>query len=219
MVVILLIVSIAIMVLVDIFIIRARSAKLAPSIASPSVFNRKSLLAPDGFYFSKGHVWAKTLGNNKVKAGIDDFVLHALGKILVSEIVPEGSKIKKGDILMKGFFDSKSVHFLSPVDGTVDSVNKELVGKYLSDPYNDDWGLVIKTENADAALSPLFMGANAVNWMKSEFKKLKDFLVMNSVKTELAGVTMYDGGNVMEGAVSKLDDNSVKDFEAMFLAL
>lgn len=219
MVIILLIVSIVIMVLIDIFIIRAKSAKLATAIASPSVFNRKSLLAPEGFHFSKGHVWAKSLGGDKIKAGIDDFVVHALGKILVSEIAPEGSKIKKGDVLMKGIFDSKSVHFFSPVEGTVDSVNKDLVGKYLSDPYNNDWGLVIKTDNADNALSPLFMGANAVSWMKGEFRKLKDFLVMNSVKTELAGVTMYDGGNVMEGAVSKLDNNSVKDFEAMFLSL
>jgi hypothetical protein len=94
-----------------------------------------------------------------------------------------------------------------------------LVGKIISDPYNNDWGVVIKTEDAGLALTPLFMGSNAVNWMKNEFKKLKDFLVMNSVKTELAGVTMYDGGNVMEGAIANLDENTAKDFEAMFLSL
>lgn len=219
MVVILLIIAIAIMVLVDIFVVRARSAKLAPAISSPSVFNRKSLIAPEGFYFSKGHVWAKSMSSDKIRTGIDDFVIHALGKILVSEIAPAGSQIKKGDVLIKGIFDSKTVNFFSPVDGTVDSVNTDLVGKIISDPYNNDWGVVIKTEDAGKALTPLFMGTNAVNWMKNEFKKLKDFLVMNSVKTDLAGVTMYDGGNVMEGAIANLDENTAKDFEAMFLSL
>jgi glycine cleavage system H protein len=219
MVIILLLIAIAIMVLVDIFVIRAKSTKLAPAISSPSVFNRKSLIAPAGFHFSKGHVWAKTIGSDKIRAGIDDFVVHALGKILVSEIAQAGSKVKKGDVLIKGIFDSKTVNFYSPVDGTIETVNNELLGKILNDPYNNDWGVVIRTENAESAISPLLMGTNAVNWMKNEFKKLKDFLVMNSVKTELAGVTMYDGGNVMEGAIANLDENSVKDFEAMFLSL
>jgi len=219
MVVILLLIAIAIMVLVDIFVIRAKNAKLAPAISSPSVFNKKSLIAPEGFYFSKGHVWAKMLGGEKVKAGIDDFVIHALGKIQVSEIADIGTKIKKGDVLMKGKFDSKNVNFYSPVNGTVESVNDNLIGKIINDPYNSDWGVVISTDNANQALAPLHLGADAVNWMKSEFRKLKDFLVMNSVKSELAGVTMYDGGNVMDGAIANLDDNTVKDFETMFLSL
>ena len=38
---------------------------------------------------------------------------------------------------------------------------------------------------------------------------------MNSYKPELVGVTMYDGGNVMEGAIAHLDENSMNDFEAI----
>jgi glycine cleavage system H lipoate-binding protein len=219
MVVILLLVAIAIMVLVDIFVIRARSAKLAGVKASPSVFNRKSLIAPEGYYFSKGHVWATLMGGDKIKAGIDDFVIHALGKILISDIAPAGSKVKKGDVMIKGKFDSKTVSFLAPVDGTIDSINKDIIGKVISDPYNNDWGVVIKTGDVNSALLPFLMGNTAVNWMKNEFKKLKDFLVMNSYKPGLAGVTMYDGGNVVEGAIANLDENSMKDFESMFLSL
>ena len=204
------------MITVDIFVIRARKEKLA--YTSPSVFNKRSLIAPEGYYFSKGHVWAQLMDGNKIKAGIDDFVLHALGKIFISELAHTGSKVKKGDVLIKGKFDSKSVNFLSPVDGTIESVNNEIVGKLINDPYNNDWGVVIKTDNINTALLPLFVGNGAITWMKSEFKKLKDFLVMNSNKPELVGVTMYDGGNVVEGAIANLDENGMKDFEAMFLS-
>jgi glycine cleavage system H lipoate-binding protein len=217
MVIILLLIAIIIMVLIDIFVIRAKNAKLA--FTSPSVFNKRSLIAPEGFYFSKGHVWAKLIGDDKIKTGIDDFVIHALGKILVTEIVPEGSKVKKGDVIMKGKFDSKTVNILSPMDGLIDSVNKDIVGKIVNDPYNSDWSVVIKTEDVNKALVPFYMGNTAVNWMKNEFKRLKDFLVMNSYKPELVGITMYDGGNVIEGAIAHLDENSMKDFEAMFLSL
>ncbi|MCX6165472.1 MAG: hypothetical protein NTU73_11550 [Ignavibacteriae bacterium] len=217
MVLILLIIAITTMVLVDIFVIRARKVKLA--YTSPSVFNKRSILAPEGYYFSKGHVWAQLMDGDKIKAGIDDFVLHALGKIFISEFAPAGSKIKKGDVLIKGKFDSKSVNFLSPVDGTIESVNKNIVGKAISDPYNNDWGVVIKTNDINNSLMPFLMGNTAVTWMKNEFKKLKDFLIMNSNKPELVGVTMYDGGNVVDGAIARLDENSMKDFEAMFLSL
>lgn len=216
MVLILVLIAVTIMIMVDVFVIRARKTKLA--YTSPTVFNKKSLIAPEGYYFSKGHVWAKQIGNDKIKTGIDDFIIHALGKILISDITREGTNVKKGDVLIQGKFNSKNVNFLSPVDGIVDSVNKSIVGKTINDPYNNDWGVVIKP-NSGNPLSDFLFGNNAVTWMKNEFKKLKDFLVMNSNKPELVGVTMYDGGNVFDGAISQLDENGIRDFEAMFLSL
>lgn len=216
MVLILVLIAVTIMIMVDIFVIRARKTKLA--YTSPTVFNKRSLIAPEGYYFSKGHVWAKQIENGKIKTGIDDFIIHALGKILISDITPEGSSVKKGDVLIQGKFNSKNVNFLSPVDGIVDSVNNNIVGKTVNDPYNNDWGVVIKP-NSSNPLADFLIGNNAVIWMKNEFKKLKDFLVMNSNKPELVGVTMYDGGNVFDGAISQLDENSIRDFEAMFLSL
>ncbi|HPS65363.1 MAG TPA: hypothetical protein PK447_07305, partial [Ignavibacteria bacterium] len=55
----------------------------------------------------------------------------------------------------------------------------------------------------------------AVEWIKSEFKRLKEFLVDTPYKP--VGVTMYDGGNVVEGIVSSLDDDSLLQFEETFL--
>lgn len=217
MVFILVLIAIAIMILVDVFIIKARKEKLA--YTSPSVFNRKSLIAPAGYYFSKGHVWAQLMDGDKIKAGIDDFIIHAFGKISVSEFAPTGTRLKKGDVLLKGKIDSKTVKFLSPVDGVVDSVNNDILGKSITDPYDKDWGVVIKPNDVNNALVSFFFGNGAVSWMKNEFRKLKDFLVMNSHKPELVGVTMYDGGNVVEGAITHLDENGMKDFETMFLSV
>ena len=65
----------------------------------------------------------------------------------------------------------------------------------------------------------LLQGNEAIEWMKNEFKKLKEFLNYYPYKPKLAGVTMYDGGNVMKGAVSHLDEIGLRDFEEMFLML
>jgi hypothetical protein len=100
----------------------------------------------------------------------------------------------------------------------VKSINQEIIGRTLNDPYGNDWGLVIAPINMEDNLNTLKLGHTAIEWMKDEFKRLKDFLSENSFRAEPVGVTMYDGGNVMEGAVSKIDDEGLKQFEEEFLS-
>ncbi len=52
--------------------------------------------------------------------------------------------------------------------------------------------------------------------MQNEFVRLK-FYLTNSMQPGLAGVTMLDGGRIVEGAVSQLDQNSIQKFEEDFL--
>ena len=217
MVLLLVLVAVVFMILIDILFIHSRKRVETLSSATQVVFNKKSILAPEGFYLSKGHTWAKIIDKNKIRIGIDDFVTKALGQVSILNFVEPGTMVKKGDLLMLGKFDSKTVRFLSPVEGKIEIVNSKLIGNVISDPYNNDWGVEIKTDS-ESSLSLLKSGTEAINFMKDEFKRLKEFLVMNSYKPQLAGVTMYDGGNVIEGAIANLDKNTMLDFETMFLS-
>jgi hypothetical protein len=93
----------------------------------------------------------------------------------------------------------------------IDSFNSNLLKKKIEDPFGKDWFVSIKDVTQEGLLS----GSEAVQWMKNEFRKLKDYISGNMYKP--AGVTMYDGGNLVSGSVSMLDSESISEFEDKFL--
>ena len=58
----------------------------------------------------------------------------------------------------------------------------------------------------------------AKHWLKKEMRRLKDFLAESSFAPEAVGVTMYDGGNIIKGAISILSEKVILDFEEQFLS-
>ena len=205
-------------VLVDILVLKAHKKKLSELNLPPiAVFSLKNLLHPEKFYISPGHTWVQVLQDGLVKIGIDDFVLKAFGKLSIINISGESTIVKKGDIVFQGAFDGKSVSFRSPVDGVVKFVNKEIVGNIVDDPYNESWGLIISPTKLEENLQSIKSGNELTKWLKNEFVRLKDFLSVNMANVGLAGVTMHDGGNIIEGAVAKMNDKGVQNFEKEFL--
>jgi len=225
MVAILVLITAAIFIIADILVVRYKRSHnsvmeglaKSPLSSTTPVFTKKSILAPEGYYFYRGHTWARVFEGGLLKIGIDDFVHKALGKIIVEKIVPENRFVKQGDVIFEGKFDSKTVSFRSPVFGIVRSVNQGIIGKSMNDPYKD-WGLIIAPINMEDNLNTLKKSHFAVEWMKDEFKRLKDFLSENAFRAQPVGVTMYDGGNVIEGAVSRIDEEAAKQFEEEFLS-
>jgi hypothetical protein len=67
MVAILVLLTIIVFVFADILVIRYKrthshaleSASISPLASTAPIFNKKSILAPEGYYFYKGHTWAK----------------------------------------------------------------------------------------------------------------------------------------------------------------
>ncbi len=209
-------------VVIDIFVLRAQK-KTHPAFEASNVlnhtsmvFNKYSIASPENIYLSKGHTWAEKIEDGLVKIGLDDFVMKALGKFTVENIAEENKNIKAGDVILEGAFNGKKIALRSPVSGVVTSVNKSLIGSEINDPYAD-WSLVVNPSNFNSESEKLVSGKQLSNWMKDEFRKLKDFLTENTVNVELAGVTMQDGGNVVEGALQNIKEDAVKKFEAEFL--
>ena len=120
----------------------------------------------------------------------------------------------------------KTINFRSPVDGTVNYINENLIGKNISDPYGEDWGVIMSPINFDKNAASLKSNEKVVEWMKGEFLKLKNYLKDNVIQPclleeqiQLTGTTMFDGGKIVEGAVSQLSKESVKKFEDEFLKI
>jgi hypothetical protein len=132
-------------------------------------------------------------------------------------MVKSGTVIKKGDVIIDAKLGDKNFSFRSPVDGTINFVNDDLTGKVISDPYGEDWAVMITPINFEKNAAYLKTNEKVVDWMKTEFIRLKNYLIECSAQPQLAGVTMLDGGKMIEGAVAHLNKDSIKKFESEFL--
>ncbi len=167
--------------------------------------------------FSKGHLWLLKLKDGFIKIGIDEFIQKSFGNLILQPIVAEGTAVRRGDYILKANIGRNTINFISPVDGEVKFVNKNL-GRKFNDPYGDDWGVVIAPAGS-LDNNGFKVKESAVDWLHQEFSRLKDFLSIHSSDTAIAGATMYDGGNIVEGVIAMLNDKAVTDFEQKFLKL
>jgi hypothetical protein len=122
--------------------------------------------------------------------------------------------LRKGDVIVDVEFDSKRLTLRSPFTGKVVNVNTSLLNGRLKDSYNN-W--IFELESPDLAVTDFISGEKVSAWIKEEFKRLKDFLSFETMNPLLEGVMMYDGGNVVEGVLSFLDEKGIRNFEDRFL--
>jgi glycine cleavage system H protein len=188
-----------------------------PQLDSP-IFERDSFLIPSNLFFSKGHTWLRKNNDGLVSIGIDEFGLNALGALSILSCAETGKQVKRGEIIFEGTYGDKRVKFLSPVNGIVNSVNRNIIGRKISDPYKT-WGVQLASKDFSENREMFVSGKDALNWMKKESSKLKTFINDHLPKVEAAGTTMFDGGTFSNNAISSLIDQSANDFEKEFLSL
>lgn len=190
---------------------------LFPQFDSP-IFEIASFAIPSNTILSKGHTWLRQNNDGLISIGIDGFGLNALGALSILGCPESGKTIQRGDMLFEGAYGNRKVKFLSPVNGIVSSVNRDAIGKKISEPYKT-WGVQLLSNDFSKNHGKVFSGNDALNWMKTESLKLKTFINDRLPKVEEAGATMYDGGLLTQDLVASLNDMSVIDFEKEFLSL
>jgi glycine cleavage system H lipoate-binding protein len=222
MVIIFVILTLIIALSIEKIISKQKEPTIESSISDIPVFNKSSIYAPIEYLVSKYHTWAYPVEKVEntgtfgvVKIGIDNFAVKALGNIFIKHIADPGKTVKKGDTIINAEVHGQQINFRSPVSGTIKAINTLLFNKTVKDAYGKDWGLLIeKSGNGENLMS----GHQAQNWLKKEMTKLKDFLAESSFAPEAVGVTMYDGGNIVEGILSSLSTKVIPDFEEQFLS-
>lgn len=183
-----------------------------------AIFSRNSFSIPSNIFISKGHTWLRKSIDGLILIGIDEFGTTALGSLSILNCAAVGKELKRGDMIFEGTYGNKSVKFSSPINGIVKSVNVNILGKKISSPY-ETWGVQISSDNFSENNEKFLSGNEAINWIKKESIKLKDFIIGHSLKADLAGATMFDGGAISKDTISFLVDNSAIDFEKEFLSL
>jgi len=167
----------------------------------------------EGIYFHQGHSWAAVEDEEVVRVGMDDFARQMLGKIDGIEFPRVGSELKQGEKGWSLLVDSKSIDMLSPVDGKVVDINKNLLSSpenVSEDPYGQSWLMKVQTPRISANLKNLLSGNVARKWMEGVRENLLSRMNYN------LGAVYQDGGVPVNGIARNIDrekwDEIVKDF-------
>ncbi len=153
-----------------------------------------------GFYYNKGHVWARPEYGGRVRIGLDDFAQKLLGKLSAVETPALGHEVKKDAAGFRLKRNGEAVAGLSPVDGTVIRINDRLLDHpelINSSPYEDGWLFVVEPTRLRKNMKELLFGEEADDYMGQEMEKLMGFA---SEEMRLAA----DGGEVSDDIFDEL---------------
>jgi glycine cleavage system H protein len=96
--------------------------------------------------YLKGHFWIKEEGEG-VKLGLDDFGQLLLGPVKRITLPPEGTILKKGDEFLTIETEKGVFQLLSPLEGEVRRINRELFEHpdlLNREPYGEGWILIMR---------------------------------------------------------------------------
>ncbi|MCW4022140.1 MAG: glycine cleavage system protein GcvH [archaeon] len=122
---------------------------------------------PENLYYHKEYLWAKVEENGKVKIGLIDYAQKQINDVIYVELPGVGDSVTKDEPF--GILESvKAVSdLISPVSGTIESVNEELDSKpelLNEDPYGEGWIIIVEPTNLEEDLKTLLAFDAAVEW-------------------------------------------------------
>ncbi len=105
---------------------------------------------------SEDHVWVGVV-DERVYLGLTNFIQGELGTVICTEMPEVGDTIEEGEVFAELESVSTVHELVSPVSGTVLSVNPQLEERpsiINEDPYNDGWLVEIRLKD-DSELDSL----------------------------------------------------------------
>ncbi len=169
----------------------------------------------DGYYYHKGHSWARIEHGGFVRLGVDDFAWRLLAPTDIS--LPKiGTQLRPNQAGWSIKREDHTAEVLTPMSGIVMATNQNAVkDPHLSkkDPYGQGWLVVIdpisglrnKTRN-------LLFEQKAVAWLNAEVKKLEE-MVVHTYGVPLAAT----GGEMVDDIYGNLHDTKWEDLVHDFL--
>jgi glycine cleavage system H protein len=163
---------------------------------------------PEDIYYHRGHTWVKLEEGNTMKIGLDDFTQQVMGDIEGIAIPSPGGELSQGQVAWKVRHGKWKLSQLAPLGGTVLEVNEKLKkDPKLANrsPYEEGWILKIRTKGLNKQMPELMDSLQ----FKAHFDQDKAKF-MSSFNDHALGAVYGDGGEVIKGAATKLDEGTWK---------
>jgi len=186
----------AALITTDYLVTRHRLARDARSLANAAVPAVEPAWVagyqmPEALYYHRGHTWARPLDADTVLVGLDDFARRLIGPAAVVKAPSRGEWLHQGGRAFAMKIDGKTAELVSPIEGEVVDVNRDLAAKPElagEDPYGRGWVLKVKAPQLAANLRNLLSGRLARKWMEDSREAL-DLRLM-----AFSGSVLQDGG-------------------------
>jgi glycine cleavage system H lipoate-binding protein len=209
MVVLLVILTFAVMLLIDHLLVRqpvmiaeepVRPSDKLPRLV-PSIVGGFEL--PANLLYHPGHTWVVAETPDLVRVGIDDFATKVAGDISTIDVPSRGQWIRQGQRVIALHHDGREIGLVSPIEGTVVDVNREALtdpAVTRNDPYGNGWLLKVNAPDSGTNFRNLLGGTLARRWMDDAAARLR-------AAVSLSPALAQDGGLAMDGVIDQLQDN------------
>jgi glycine cleavage system H protein len=186
------------------------------------VISANILNIPQGLFYSKNHTWTHLEKSGSAKVGLDDLLVHFTGEVKINYVKNPDEMLEKGEILAEITKNGKLLRIHSPISGKFilpNSLLDEYPELMNEDPYGRGWICKIQPVNWKEETKSYFLAEEAITWSAKELVRLKDFLARSIGKysSEPSMVTLQDGGEISDQALSLMPEETWQEFQQEFL--
>lgn len=155
----------------------------------------------DNLLYHPGHTWVLAEGPERMRVGADDFAMKLAGEIRTIDVPARGQWIRQGQRIISMHRDGRDLDLVSPIEGTVVDVNEDVMQNpeaARKDPYGNGWLIAVNAPDAKTNFRNLLGGSLARRWMDDAATRLRAF-----VPTP-AGALAQDGGVALANTLDHL---------------
>ncbi|MHC1724483.1 MAG: glycine cleavage system protein H [Syntrophobacteraceae bacterium] len=188
------------------------------STVTPPIHQNKvsGFVVAEGYYYHRGHSWARIEHGGFVRLGMDDFALRLLGSPTAVSLPSIGARLKQSEMGWSIHREQRNAGMLSPMNGVVMAVNHSVLRQpdlAKKDPFGQGWLMVVDPRGGlKNQVKNLLFEKTAQSWLNAEVKKLEE-MVMSVYEVPLAAA----GGEIVDDIFGNLTHLKWEDLVHEFL--
>ena len=209
MTVILVLATFLVFIVLDYLMNRGKAMRTVPVAAATGVPAEFGGDMVEGFHvpqtvsYHSGHSWLVRERKSLVRVGADEFAAALLGKVDRIELPKPGQWIRQGQKVLTFFRDGVKTEMVSPTEGEVMEINRELVenpAMLRQDPYGKGWLVAMHVPDEENTTRNLVPKGLVREWMRDAAERLY------ASQPALAGAVAADGGRPADDLLAGVPD-------------
>lgn len=206
MVVLLVIVTFAIFIAIDLLLSRQKVPVVAAEAreAETADLGHEVLSGfhiPMNLKYHPGHTWVLKERKNVHRVGADELAAVLAGPVDRIELPKPGQWVRQGQKVFAFYRGDEKIEMVSPVEGEVVEVNRELAENprlLLEDPYGKGWLMTVFSPDEESPSRNLLPSSLVPAWIRESAEAFYRF------QPQFAGATAADGGRASKDATAAL---------------